>query len=206
LGSELVARLEVDVLLSHLACADEDHGLNARQLRLWREACARVAHRRASLANSAGIALGADYHGDLTRPGIALYGGVPRGELAGRIGQVVRPMAALLQVRDVPAGETIGYNATFVAPQAMRVGTIALGYADGYLRCWSGKGMLRSDGIALPVLGRVSMDMTAIDLSAAPQLREGDWVEADYTLPDAAAASGLSQYELLTLLGQRFGR
>ena len=165
-----------------------------------------VAHRRASLANSAGIALGADYHGDLTRPGIALYGGVPRGELAGVISQVVRPMAALVQVREVPAGESIGYNATFVAPRTMRVGTIALGYADGYLRCWSDKGLMRAGDAVLPVVGRISMDLTVIDLTAAPRLQEGDWVEADYSLPDAAAASGLSQYELLTSLGRRFGR
>lgn len=206
LGDECVARLDVDVLLSHLACADEDHALNARQLAQWREALAQIPHRRGSLANSAGIALGADYHGALTRPGIALYGGVPRAELAGAIRQVVRPLAALLQVRDVASGESVGYNATYVAPRAMRIGTIALGYADGYLRCWSGRGVLRSEGVALPVIGRVSMDMTVIDLSAAPHLREGDWVGADYVLPDAAAASGLSQYELLTLLGRRFGR
>jgi len=206
LGSELLARLEIDVLLSHLACADEDHALNARQLALWQEAGAAIPHRRASLANSAGIALGTAYHGHLTRPGIALYGGVPRAELAGTIRQVVLPMAALIQVRKVAAGESIGYNATFVAPRAMTVGTIALGYADGYLRCWSGGGVLRSNGVALPVLGRVSMDLTVVDLSAAPQLREGDWLAADYALPDAAAASGLSQYELLTLLGRRFGR
>jgi alanine racemase len=88
----------------------------------------------------------------------------------------------------------------------MRVGVVGLGYADGYLRCWSGTGVMRAGGQALPVLGRVSMDMTVIDLSNAAQLREGDWVAADYSLPEAAAASGLSQYELLTLLGRRFAR
>jgi len=88
----------------------------------------------------------------------------------------------------------------------MRVGTIALGYADGYLRCWSGKGLVQAKGHDLPVLGRVSMDMTVIDVSDAPELSEGDWVEVEYELPAAAAASGLSQYELLTLLGRRFGR
>jgi alanine racemase len=94
----------------------------------------------------------------------------------------------------------------FVADRPMRVGTIALGYADGYLRCWSGKGVLTASGRSLPALGRVSMDMTVIDLSAAPEIGEGDWVEVAYRLPDAATASGLSQYELLTLLGSRFGR
>lgn len=206
LGNETIARLDVDALMSHLASADEDSPLNPVQLARWNEARAAVPHRRASLANSAGIALGADYHGDLTRPGLSLYGGVPRPELAGVIRQVARPMAAIMQVRNVQPGETVGYNATFTAPESMRVGVVALGYADGYLRCWSGKGRMMADGAVLPVLGRVSMDMTVIDLSAAPELGEGDWVEADYSLLEAAAASGLSQYELLTLLADRFAR
>lgn len=206
LGDEAVARLEIDVLMSHLASADEDSPLNAVQLARWREVRAAVPHARASLANSAGIALGADYHGDLTRPGLALYGGVPRPELADAIRQVARPMAAIMQVRQLQAGDTVGYNATFTAPAPMRVGVIALGYADGYLRCWSGKGRMTISGATLPVLGRVSMDMTVIDLAAAPHLGEGDWVEALYSLPEAAAVSGLSQYELLTSLGTRFAR
>jgi alanine racemase len=206
LGDEAIGKLEVDVLMSHLASADEDSSLNARQLARWREARGVVGHKRASLANSAGIALGGDYHGDLTRPGLSLYGGIPRDELAGSIQQVARPMAAIMQVRDLQAGETVGYNATFTAPAPMRAGVIALGYADGYLRSWSGKGHMLHGGRVLPVLGRVSMDMTVIDLSAAPDLDEGDWIEAAYSLPDAAAASGLSQYELLTLLADRFAR
>jgi alanine racemase len=88
----------------------------------------------------------------------------------------------------------------------MRVAVIALGYADGYLRCWSDHGAMTAAGCSLPVLGRVSMDMTVIDVSSAPDLREGDWVEAAYNLPEASTRSGLSQYELLTLLGSRFAR
>lgn len=206
IGDAAIARLEVDVLLSHLVSAEEDVPLNARQCSLWRAALGQVAHRRASLANSAGIALGPDYHGDLTRPGLSLYGGIQRPEYAGRIAQVARPMAAILQVRDVTAGETLGYNATYTAPQPMRVGTIALGYADGYLRCWSGKGAMLWQGRRLPVLGRVSMDMTIVDLSQAPDLREGDWLEVAYSPAEAAAVSGLSPYELFTLLGKRFAR
>ncbi|MEJ2409151.1 MAG: alanine racemase [Novosphingobium sp.] len=204
LGDEAVAALEVDGLLSHLVSAEEDVAFNAVQRDRWRQACAAVPHQRASLANSAGIALGPDYHGDLTRPGLALYGGVPRAEMADAIRQVVRPQAAILQVRNVEAGETIGYNATFTAPAPMRVGTVALGYADGYLRCWSGQGRFHAGGRTLPVLGRISMDMTVIDLADAPDVGEGDWVTADYALPDASAATGLSQYELLTVLGHRF--
>ncbi len=206
LGDPLVARLDVDVLLSHLASADEHSAQNAAQLAVWRAACSQVAHRRASLANSAGITLGPDYHGDLTRPGLALYGGVPCAALAA-MAQVARPEAVIVQTRQLNAGDAVGYNARFTAPAPMRVGTIALGYADGFLRAWScGKGVLRHQGRALPVVGRVSMDLTVIDLSAAPELVEGDWVTLDYRLPAAAAASGLSQYELLTLLGRRFAR
>ena len=206
LGDPVVARLDVDILLSHLACAEEDVPLNAIQLDRWNAARAQVAHRRASLANSAGIALGAAYHGDLTRPGLALYGGVPCDALGGAIRQVVRPAAAIIQCRVLQPGDTVGYNATFTAPQQMRAGVISIGYADGYLRCWSGRGIALSDGRRLPVLGRVSMDMTILDLSAAPELAEGDWVTMDYDLPRAATTSGLSQYELLTLLGKRFSR
>ena len=206
LGDPAIAALEIDTLHSHLACADEDNPLNAVQLARWQAARGQVRHRRAALANSAGIVLGPAYHGDLTRPGLALYGGIARPELADKIRQVVRPEAALLQVRDIAAGEGVGYNATFLAPAAMRLGVVALGYADGYLRCWSGKGRLRAGEALLPVVGRVSMDMTIVDLGPAPHLREGDWLEVDYDLPTAAAATGLSQYELLTLLGTRFAR
>lgn len=206
IGDETIARLDVDVLMSHLAAADEDVPLNELQRTRWEDAKRHVAHRRSSLANSAGIVLGSAYHGELTRPGLALYGGIQRSELAGKIRQVARPMASILQVRQVAAGDSLGYNATFTASGPMRVGTIALGYADGYLRCWSDKGAMLSQGRRLPVLGRVSMDMTIIDLTAAPDLKDGDWVEAEYAPVEAAALSGLSQYELFTLLGQRFGR
>ena len=206
LADEVVARLDVDLLMSHLACADEDVPLNEIQRMRWVQAKAKIRHRRSSLANSAGIALGMAYHGELTRPGLSLYGGIPRAELADVLRQVAFPEAAIMQVRQLQAGDSVGYNSTYTATAAQRVGVVSIGYADGYLRCWSGKGMLHAAGRPLPVLGRVSMDMTVIDLGAAPELSEGDWVSLDYALPQAAAASGLSQYELLTLLGRRFGR
>jgi alanine racemase len=166
-----------------------------------------VRHRRASLANSAGIALGETYHGDLTRPGLSLYGGVPCAALAPHVRQVAYPEALVMQVRQLSPGASVGYNATYVAQQAMRVGVVALGYADGVLRCWSGgKGILLAGQRRLPVLGLVSMDMTVVDLSAAPDVNEGDWLALDYALPAGAKATGLSQYELLTLLGRRFAR
>lgn len=206
LSAPAVARLNIATVLSHLARAEEDSTLNVVQQGRWAAACAALGRGERSLANSAGIMLGADYHGDVTRPGLALYGGVPCEALAPEIRQVAYPEAGIIQVRQVEAGAGIGYNSTFIAPRDMRVGVVAMGYADGYLRCWSGKGTMLAAGKTLPVLGRVSMDMTAIDLSDAPEVCEGDWIAAQYSLPEAAAVSGLSQYELLTLLGRRFSR
>ena len=206
LGDPLIAGLAVDTLHSHLACAEEQSPLNALQRSRWVEACQQVPHRAASLANSAGIMLGADYHGGLTRPGLALYGGVPCAALARHTKQVAYPEAQLIQRRRVQPGDTIGYNATFTAPAPMEVGVVSLGYADGYLRAWSNLGSFHWGEHHLPVVGRVSMDMTVVDLSAAPGLSEGDWVGLDYALPAASRRSGLSQYELLTMLGRRFAR
>lgn len=202
----LLGGLEIETLMSHLACADEDVPLNARQRDALAGLAGRTSAKRLSLANSAGIALGADYGFDVTRPGIALYGGVQVGAFAGKIAQVVTPEAQILQRRRVGAGETIGYSATFVAPADMDVAILNIGYADGYLRCFSGVGTARAGGVVLPVLGRVSMDLVAVGVDAAPGLGEGDWVSLDYDLPAASALSGLSQYELLTGLGRRFDR
>lgn len=206
LADPMVDGLEIVTLHSHLASAEEDSPLNLVQLDRWRQARLLVPHREAALANSAGIALGSAWHGDLTRPGIALYGGVPCPALAGAIRQVVQPQAAIMQVRELQPGDGVGYNATFLADRPMRAGVVSLGYADGYLRCWSGLGGFHAGDQAIPVIGRVSMDMTVVDLSARPDLGEGDWLDLDYALPAASAASGLSQYELLTLLGKRFQR
>jgi alanine racemase len=206
IGDPLIARLEVETLMSHLASADEDSALNAIQLARFGEVCAVILAKRRSLANSAGIALGPDYAFDLTRPGLSLYGGVPRPELAQHIRQVAFPEAAIIQVRDLQPGDSVGYNATFTAARPMRVGTVSLGYADGILRCWGGKGWLERNEARLPLLGKVSMDMVVVDLATAPELGEGDWLSLPYALPESAERTGLSQYELLTVLGSRFSR
>jgi alanine racemase len=198
--------LAIDTLHSHLACADEDSRLNGVQLQRFSEVAAHVRARRYSLANSAGICLGADYSFHLVRPGIALYGGVPRREAEGHIRQVARLQAQIVQRRIVRAGESCGYGATFVASQDTEAAILNIGYADGYLRGFSSTGSAFAGEFALPVLGRVSMDLIAVGCDAAPDLREGAWVEIDYDLPSAAKQSGLSQYELLTCLGSRFER
>lgn len=204
--ADILQGLDIDILLSHLASADEDVPQNADQLKIFSTARSEITAQRYSLANSAGILLGDDYHFDLTRPGLSLYGGIARPELASAIQPVVAISARLLQVRDLPAGAAVGYNATHITDAATRVGTISIGYADGYLRAFSGKGMGRSGAHHLPVIGRVSMDLVTLDLTGAPELNEGDWVELDYDLRAASAQSGLSQYELLTNLGSRFAR
>ena len=200
----LLAGLQIETLMSHLASADEDVPQNGAQrddfaaMKSWSSA------RRLSLANSAGICLGSGYTFDLTRPGLALYGGVPRREAVGGIVQVVTPQAQTLQRRRVNAGATVGYNATFTATEPMELAVLNIGYADGYLRGFSGKGSA-GDG-RFPVIGRVSMDLTIICVDAEPGLKEGDWINIDYDLRVASRASGLSQYELLTGLGERFER
>ena len=202
-GADL-SGLNIRTLMSHLASADQDVVQNGRQLELFRDAAATIAAQRYSLANSAGICLGADYHFGLTRPGLALYGGLPRGEATGHIRPVIAVKAEVLQRRRIEVGESVGYNATFTADQPMELAILNIGYADGYLRAFSGKGT--AGGGRFPVIGRVSMDLIAIDVSTAPDTAEGDWVDIDYDLPSAAVVSGLSQYELLTLLGRRFER
>ena len=197
---------EIDTLMSHLASADDDVPSNEAQRAAFLGIAGRVTARRLSLANSAGICLGADYAFDLTRPGLALYGGIPRREAEGRIRPVVRVEAQIVQRRRVGTGEAVGYNRTWAAPASTELAIVNIGYADGYLRGFSGTGAGRAGEARLPVIGRVSMDLTALCVDSAPQLAEGDWVEIDYALPAASAQSGLRQYELLTTLGSRHER
>jgi len=206
--SGLLDGLAVDTLLSHLACADEpNHALNERQLFAFRTLKGLVPARRYSLANSAGVCLGQRFAFGLTRPGLALYGGVPvPGDAVQEAGirSVARIEAQVLQLRDVPAGLSIGYGATHVSP-GERIAILNIGYADGYLRGFSGTGIALADGKPLPVVGRVSMDLIAVRVDGA-DVAEGDWIGIDYRLPEAARRSGLSQYELLTGLGHRYQR
>lgn len=201
-----VASLEIDTLMSHLGSAEEDTVRNARQLSVFRDICAQLPARRRSLANSAGIALGPDYRFDLTRPGLAIYGGIPVPSMAQHVRSVVSLSARVLQLRELNTGDAVGYGATFVAPHRMRSATLGIGYADGYLRGFSNSGSCRWHDIALPVLGRVSMDLLIVDAGNAEGLQEGDWVAVDYDLPTASRQSGLSQYELLTGLRHRSER
>ncbi|MDO9369887.1 MAG: alanine racemase [Sphingopyxis sp.] len=205
--SGLLDGLSIETLLSHLASADEYSDQNASQLAAFQTLKQVIPARRYSLANSAGICLGADYAFDLTRPGLALYGGTPRSEAAGHIRQVVFPEARVLQVRMVREGEAVGYGATWTAPRDSVIAVANLGYADGYLRSHAGTDAAATwQGRRLPLVGRVSMDLTTFDATDAGPLTEGDWLALEYDLPNVSARSGLSQYELLTGLSSRFER
>lgn len=206
IAAGLLDGLPVDTLMSHLASAEEqDARINHDQRTVLVAIAVRSGARRISLANSAGIALGSDYAFDLTRPGVALYGGVPCAGLAGVIRPVVTIEAEVLQRRPVPTGGRVGYNLTWTAERDSIVAVVNLGYADGYRRAFSGRGLAYVGDTAVPVVGRVSMDLTAVDVTGL-DVGEGDWIAFDSDLPHASAASGVSQYELLTGLGRRFDR
>ena len=201
-----LADLDIDVLHSHLACADEPgHPMNTAQLARFHAARTLVPHARAALANSAGVCLGRDYAFDLTRPGIGLYGGVTHPAAVGQLRAVAGIEARVVQVRDLCAGDTYGYGATWTAARASRIAVVNLGYADGYRRAFADVGQLYVDEAPCPVVGRVSMDLTGVDVTGH-DVAEGDWLRVDFDLPAASAATGIAQYELLTGLGHRYQR
>jgi alanine racemase len=200
----------VELVISHLACAAlPEHPLNGRQLAVFREARELFPAARASLASSAGIFLGPDFAFDQVRPGVSLFGGGPRDTADPRILPVATLEAPILQVRDVPAGDTIGYGAAFQASAPTRVAIVAAGYADGIPRSSHPAGAVWFDGALRPLLGRVSMDMIAVDVTGCMAARPGARVEilgANRLVDEAAAAAGTTAYELLTRLSPRAGR
>ncbi len=201
--------VEVRAVLSHLACAEEAaHPMNAAQRARFVESAAAFPRARRSLANSAGVLLDG-FAFDEVRPGIALYGGGPRGVADPRFRAVATLVAPVLQVRTVPRGETVGYGASFTATETMRVAVVAAGYADGVLRAGAGGLYGVLDGRRLPVLGRISMDLLALDARDCAAARPGAPVELlgpDVDLDAAAAACGAIAYELLVRLAPRAER
>lgn len=215
--------INVITVLSHLACADDENAaMNNEQLQWFTNYCEGFKGCEMSLANSAGIGLGEQYHFDLVRPGIALYGGECSAPGVNDMKSVVKAEAKIIQVRSMKKGEAIGYGATHVFEGDARVTLATIGYADGYHRGLSGAGTkLRKDGSSgafgaigghkVPVLGRVSMDYTAFDVSDVPNqvLEDAKYVELfgdTIKLDDAARAAGTIGYELLTSMGQRYFR
>ncbi|MEZ5844724.1 MAG: alanine racemase [Hyphomicrobiaceae bacterium] len=214
---ELLEPFYVALVMSHLACADEaDHPLNRAQLGRFEALRGRLPARRASLANSGGIFLGPDYHFDLVRGGIAIYGGRAFVGAPNPMRTVVRLLARILQVREAAPGETVGYGASYHLTRRSRLATIACGYADGFLRALSGDdahpgpvGFIGDHPV--PVVGRVSMDLTTVDVTDVPEhlVHRGAWVEVmgeRVTLDDLTDRAGTIGYELLTRLGSRVHR
>lgn len=199
----------LELVLSHLACADDPaEPMNARQRDAFAAAAARYPGTVRSFANSGGVFLGPGYGFDASRPGICLYGGGPEGRPDPRIRPVAAFTAEVLQVRDVPAGESVGYSRGFIAATPRRVATVAAGYADGVLRSFSPAGEVWIDGALRPLAGRVSMDVCAVDVTGLDVV-VGDSAElfgSNRALDEAAAAAGTVAWELLTAVGPRVTR
>jgi alanine racemase len=205
------------LLMSHLACAETpEHPLNEKQIRNFRELRILFRGVPSSLANSSGIFLGGTVHCDLVRPGVALYGGNPTPERKNQMSPVVELTGRILQVRTVAKGETIGYGATFTTTRVSRVAIIAVGYGDGYLRAASAaKGKPAAQvivaGQRCTLVGRVSMDLVAVDVTDLPQgrARRGDLatlIGSEIDVDELAEACGTISYEVLTSLGRRYAR
>jgi alanine racemase len=196
--------IQPDLVMSHLANASAPKDpKNAQQRARFTDLAARFSNAKKSLGASAGALLGADYAFDMIRPGIGLYGGGPLDTGNPSLSAAAHLTAPLLAVFDIAAGETVGYGGTFTAQKPMRLGTAALGYADGWLRSLSGSGYALVGGAQCPLLGRVSMDLVTLDLGAAPSARAGDEVEflgEGVKLDDVATWAGTIPYEILTNL------
>jgi alanine racemase len=207
----------ITLLMSHLACAETpEHPLNERQIATFREV--RILYRGipSSLANSSGIFLGSAAHCDIVRPGVALFGVNPTPGHSNPMRAVVELQAHILQLRTVPRGETVGYDATWTAKRTTRLAVVAVGYADGYMRSASasderpGSDALVA-GQRCPLAGRVSMDLIAIDITDLPDnaARRGDLVTLigdEISVDDVASVAGTIGYEVLTSLGRRYHR
>jgi alanine racemase len=202
--------LELELIVSHLACGGYDgHPINPRQLERFVEICGLYPGVPRSLAASGGVFLGADYRLDQVRPGISLYGGGPFASPDPRLATVATLNAPILQIRQVSAGETVGYGADFTATQAMRIAILGIGYADGVLRSSSPGAYGRLDGEACPVVGRISMDLIALDVTDTPNAQPGAHIEligAGVPLDEVARQAGTISYEILTRIGARVGR
>ena len=198
------------LVMSHLACGDDPASpMNAVQLARFKDALARLPSAPASLAASGGVFLGRAYRFDSARPGIGLYGGHPQpGHGPNPMRCAVQLTGTVLQLRDVAAGESVGYGASFVAPAPMRIATIALGYADGVLRGAGGRADVLLGGRRARLVGRVSMDLITADATGL-DVAEGDEAELfgpGLAVDEAAAAWGTISYELLTGLSRRVPR
>ena len=204
----LLEGLDLRIFMSHLACADEiGHLLNDQQFRAFSAMRDCLPEVRFSLSASYGALMGPQWGFDLIRPGIGLYGGINGAAFQ----HVISLEAQILQIRTIQRGEHIGYGATFTAERPSRIGTMDLGYADGYLRMSSNQGYITIAGHRAPIVGRVSMDMIAADITDIPEsiVNTFDYVDvigADRKISTVAQDSQTIPYEILTSLGKRYQR
>ncbi len=208
------AGIDVRLVMSHLGCADEpSHPANETQRAQFARLRPMLPAAPASLAASYGIFLGPLFHLDMVRPGAALFGVPPTPKRPNPMRPVLRLQGRIVQTRSVPAGAWVGYGARFVAERPSRIATVAVGYADGFLRAGGGRGTahLPEGGLPLPIIGRISMDCLGVDVTDAPAaaVEEGmalDLIGPHRPVEEAAAAAGTIGYEMLTALGQRYHR
>lgn len=211
-NADALRGLALKYVMSHLVSAEEPgNPVNALQLSRFRQALARLPGMRGSLANSSGIFLGGDYHFGLVRPGAALYGVAPVAGHANPMRPVIRLQGKVLQTRRIAAGTSVGYAHTWTAQRPSHIATVAVGYADGYLRSLSNRGIARCDGVPLPLIGNISMDTLIVDITDTPEGRiaEGgllDLADPWHGVDAIAARAGTIGYEILTSLGQRYAR
>ena len=212
LDASRLAGVDVRLIMSHLACAeDAANKMNRRQLVSFLQRCAPLPPAPQSLANSAGIFLGPAYTFDIVRPGIALYGANPVPSGANPMAEVFHLQGRIIQVRRVDSPETVGYGAAFSVTVPTRIATVAAGYADGYLRSASGRGAAMIGGVRAPIIGRVSMDLITLDVTAVPESvaipgAGVSLIGGGISVDDVASAAGTIPYEILTSLGPRYGR
>lgn len=205
-------QLGMQYLMTHLSCADDpEHPQNLAQLDRFEQARELVGDVKVSIANSAGAFLDQRFHGDLIRPGIALYGGNPFSEHENPMEPAASLYARVLQLRQVNADMTVGYGATFHAPAGTRIATVGVGYADGYPRILGNAALVAVRGVHVPVIGAVSMDLTCLDVTDldADRIAVGDYVEmfGDFvSVDDIAALCSTISYEILTGLNPRLPR
>lgn len=203
--------IDLRLWMTHLACAESDTPMNEQQLGRFRMALARLPAAPASMANSSGIFLGSAYHFDLARPGCALYGVNPTPGAANPMRQTIRLDARILQVRNVDSPMTVGYGATHRVAGRGKIATIAVGYADGYLRSLGGRGAVFVGGVPAPVVGRISMDLITVDVTGLPEHAAVPGALVELIGPNrpvdvVAEQGGTIGYEVLTSLGPRYHR
>jgi alanine racemase len=207
-GDQLDA-LDVRLVMSHLACSDDPgSAMNAAQRKQFEAVAGQFPGVRRSLCSTGGVLLGPEYHFDLVRPGIGLYGATANpGEDHG-LEPVVRLEAPVLQLRQLESGDTVGYGAAYVADRPRLTATVAAGYADGLPRALSGSGYARFNGAKAPVLGRISMDLTVLDITDCESaVRDG--APAAFLGEDLDVVAQIADtlpYEILTGLGRRAAR